>query len=105
MIWPPRQHSFEPPPTKTTTSAADVSHWAAVASTLVLPARLAFLHDDVRCPLMATVGPVWLRHEPVAGGGGGGGDAALTVTLAVPLFPSLVAVITAVPAATPRTNP
>src|SRR6266540_3511216 len=107
MIWPPRQHSFEPPPTKTTTSAADVSHWAAVASTLVLSARLAFLHDDVRSPLMAMVGPVWLRHDPVAGGGGGGGggNAALTVTLAVPLFPSLVPVITAVPAATPRASP
>src|SRR6185436_6411284 len=44
-----------------------------------------------------------------AGGGGtgagGGAGAACTVTLALPDFPSLVAVITAVPAATPLTLP
>src|SRR6266511_3112258 len=38
------------------------------------------------------------------GGGGGGGGGALTVTSAVPLLPSLVAVIVALPAATPVTS-
>jgi hypothetical protein len=39
------------------------------------------------------------------GGGGGGGGGAATVTLAVPLLVSLVAVIVADPAATPFTSP
>src|SRR3989440_11060688 len=39
------------------------------------------------------------------GGGGGGGCCAVTVTVAVPLFPPLVAVIVAVPAPTPVTSP
>ena len=41
----------------------------------------------------------------VSTGTGGGGGAAFTVTLAVPLFPSLVAVIVTAPAATPVTSP
>jgi len=40
-----------------------------------------------------------------AGGGGGGGGSVVTVTEAVPLFPSLVAVIVAAPAATAVTSP
>lgn len=39
------------------------------------------------------------------GGGGGGGGGVGTVTVAVPDFPSLVAVMLAVPAATPVTTP
>src|SRR2546426_8060240 len=39
----------------------------------------------------------------VPGGGGGGGT--VTVIAAVPLWPSLVAVIVAAPTATPLTNP
>src|SRR2546421_8025241 len=39
------------------------------------------------------------------GGGGGGGCCAVTVTVAVPLFPPLVAVSVAVPAPTPLTSP
>src|SRR5256885_11484099 len=43
--------------------------------------------------------------QPPDGGGGGGGCCAVTVTVAVPLFPPLVAVIVAVPAPTPVTSP
>src|SRR5256885_3969965 len=46
--------------------------------------------------------PLCNRHDPVVGGGGAG---VVTVTLAVPLFPSLVAVIVALPTVTPVTRP
>ena len=39
------------------------------------------------------------------GGGGGGGGGAVTVMVAVPVRPSLVAVMVAEPAATPVTSP
>src|SRR5207247_1703065 len=45
------------------------------------------------------VGPANARQEPVTGG------SAVTVIAAVPLFPSLVAVIVAAPTATPVTSP
>src|SRR5437879_13185569 len=45
-------------------------------------------------------GPVWSRHEPLGGGG-----TAVTVTSAVPLTPSLVAVIVADPGVAPVTRP
>src|SRR5687767_15438336 len=45
------------------------------------------------------------RRPGGGGGGGGGGGAATTVTVAVPLWLSLVAVSVAVPAARPVTSP
>src|SRR5256885_9431479 len=49
--------------------------------------------------------PSTYRQQLPDGGGGGGGCCAVTVTVAVPLFPPLVAVIVAVPAPTPVTSP
>src|SRR5216117_1418086 len=43
--------------------------------------------------------------SPPGGGGGGGGGRAVTVPAALPLCPSLVAVIDAVPTTTPVTSP
>src|SRR5207245_2241062 len=45
--------------------------------------------------------PGWLGHVPAGGGGGG----TVTVITAVPVTPSLVAVIVAEPIATPITSP
>src|SRR5256885_4267183 len=45
--------------------------------------------------------PGWLGHVPAGGGGGG----TVTVITAVPVTPSLVAVIVAEPGATPLTSP
>src|SRR5437773_2120380 len=50
-------------------------------------------------PERVIVGPANARQEPVTGG------SAVTVIAAVPLCPSLVAVIVAAPAATPVTSP
>src|SRR6266571_4926413 len=50
-------------------------------------------------PERVIVGPANARQEPVTGG------SAVTVSAAVPLFPSLVAVIVAAPTATPVTRP
>jgi len=50
-------------------------------------------------PERVIVGPANARQEPVTGG------SAVTVIAAVPLFPSLVAVIVAAPTATPVTSP
>src|SRR5258708_37255593 len=64
-----------------------------------------------RMPLAAGVlrmfAPLELTRAPTANvpGGGGGGGGALTVMVAVPLLPLLVAVISDVPAATPVTRP
>src|SRR3989442_9641882 len=41
----------------------------------------------------------------MGGGGGGGGGGAATIIVAVPLCPSLAAVMVAVPAPTPLTSP
>src|SRR5256885_12783273 len=49
--------------------------------------------------------PSTYRQQLPDGGGGGGGCCAVTVTVAVPLFPPLVAVSVAVPAPTPMTGP
>src|SRR5690349_20958464 len=46
-----------------------------------------------------------ITRAPIANVPGGGGAGAETVMLAVPLLPSLVAVIVAEPAATPLTRP
>src|SRR3989475_391259 len=85
------------------TSGVFKSHCAAVASNFVPLAALVFWYALVRMPDNVISDPLCNRHEPVVGGGGGGG--VVTVTFAVPLFPSLVAVIVAVPAATPVTSP
>src|SRR5437764_14728236 len=91
------------------TSGVFKSHCAAVASNFVPLAALVFWYALVRMPDNVISDPLCKRHEPVVGGGGGGGGGGgvgvVTVTLAVPLFPSLVAVIVAVPAATPVTRP
>src|SRR5437667_11296930 len=83
------------------TSGVFKSHCAAVASNFVPLAALVFWYALVRMPDSVMSDPLCNRHEPVVGGGGG----VVTVTFAVPLFPSLVAVIVAVPAATPVTRP
>src|SRR5256886_14895252 len=90
------------------TSGVFKSHCAAVASNFVPLAALVFWYALVRMPDNVISDPLCKRHEPVVGGGGGGGGGGVgvvTVTLAVPLFPSLDAVIVAVPAATPVTSP
>src|SRR2546427_7672513 len=87
------------------TSGVFKSHCAAVASNFVPLAALVFWYALVRMPDSVMSDPLCNRHEPVVGGGGGGGGGVVTVTFAVPLFPSLVAVIVAVPAATPVTRP
>src|SRR5260221_13486621 len=62
-----------------------------------------------RVPLAAGVlrmfAPLELTRAPTANVPGGGGGGALTVMVAVPLLPLLVAVISDVPAATPVTRP
>src|SRR5437773_3855237 len=90
------------------TSGVFKSHCAAVASNFVPLAALLFWYGLVCIPESVMSDPLCNRHDPVVGGGGGGGGGGagvVTVTLAVPLFPSLVAVIVAVPAATPVTSP
>jgi len=75
------------------------NHCAAVASIFVPLVRLVFWYGLVLSPESVIVGPGNARQEPVTGGG------AVTVIAAVPLFPSLVAVIVAAPTVTPVTNP
>ena len=69
---------------------------------------LPFASRTVACNCV--VCPVWMLAEggamlTDATGAGGGGGGAVTVIAAVPLFPSLVAVMVAEPAATPVTKP
>src|SRR5437016_3572869 len=79
------------------TSGVFKSHCAAVASNFVPLGALVFWYAVVRNPERVMSDPLCSRHEPVVGGGGGGGGGGVvTVTLAVPLFPSLVAVIVTV---------
>src|SRR5207302_66719 len=119
---PPCQHRFAPEPMKPHTSGVFKSHCAAVASNFVPLAALVFWYALVRMPDNVISDPLCKRHEPVVGGGGGtvappgsagaGGatvtaatGTGVTVTVAVPLCPSLVAVIVALPIVTPVTRP
>jgi hypothetical protein len=83
--------------------ALEVVHVTARPVSTVPPASRSVACSCVVCPActLAEDGAT----VTVATGGGGGGGAAVTVIAAVPLWPSLVAVIVAEPAPAPLTRP
>jgi hypothetical protein len=70
-----------------------------------LPRGSGIALDTSTGPLPDTSLQTFSATDPVGGGGGGGGGGAVTVMVALPLLPSLVAVMVADPAATPVTRP